>query len=529
VDEDPARFVPAEVLMYARLEGAAGFLDAKDGDPLARKAWRVIQGIAPAGFWRDAAPRLGLSEREVLEALFAHDVVVVDQALDGRRAEVVLARVDEDLLRRLPEAAGCVRLGSGEQLGAFEVFANPLKEGGFVLARSSRWLAFTSIDASDHLRRLLTARAAGEPALATNDGFLELMARLPAERSGTFYTRSVDGSERHAVVLVREPDRLVAHYAGRVADAEKYVDPLSASEGVEFGPLPADVLAAGTVNVFTRDVPGESFLDLLLFPHSFRDRVLPRLSPPLLVFLGQVPGTRIDPRLDFTVPVLGAAVRLKDPSVAEDLDRIASGAHFLVAVTRLKLLEGFFGVEEVEWEGGSYHVADFGPIVRAGGPNSVFARLASIPGASSLTRLAYGVVGDYYLVCTQEHFLRACADLAAGNAPRLAAAPDFASFGLEERNGLVVSGVIRGRELAALLRAAGQYIERVTGIPVDSGEKEKGTDDSSKRQRSSSDEDSRTVQRPLDWIASGLEDSRSFALQLWYDGGALHGKVVIAR
>jgi len=536
--EDPAALVPADVDVFVHLRNGAGILDADDSDPIAREAWSAIEETIPGGMWELAATNLGVDERDLLRELFTRDLCLVDQTIDGRRKLSVLALVESDLLAKLPRAAELEPWAEQPTVGPYRLYRGTSEDHDYLLALGESRLVFSSTKGADHVRRLLVAGSDGTPLLADNEGYRDLMSQLPRKHNGVVFTQSRDGEEAHAVTLIRDAGRYEARYVAHAPDVMKYVEALEPGRGVDFGPQPVDVVAAGTFNLMTKDVPAEGLLDTLLFPYSFRGRVLPRIEPPILLFLGKVPRADIRPDPGFDVPVFGFAIRLTDPEVTADLDRLCSGLHFLASISQLALIEGFFGVEaidsQLDGEPLAYHRADFGPVLRAGGSDSLLAKLASLPNARSLTRVAFGRIGDFYVICTQEAFFRRWTQAQSGRAARLTAADDFSEFEFQDHAGLIFSALTRGRELSALVNETITFVERARG--KDAEEKPEPDHDSRKsstgnRRPGPRDPDDATrITRPLRWLANGLEQSRTFSVQVWHsDDGLLHGKLVVLR
>ncbi len=534
VDEDPAATIPSSVHVYVRLKGAAGVLDNEDKDPLAKEAWTVIETMMPGGFWQGAAEKLGLEERELLRRLFVGDLVLADQTIHRRRRLVVMSKVEPDLLAKLPEAASLETWKAQPEIGPFRLYQGGSEGQDYVLAIGPSWLAFSSLDGADHVRNILVARSAGQESLRDKESYRDLFGRLPENPDAVMFTQSHDRPEAHALTVVRDGARFEARYAARAPKVKKYIEALDAKNGVDFGPLPVDVVVAGSVNLLTRDVPSEGVLDMLLFPHSFRERVLSRIEPPLLFFLGKVDRRRIEPDPGFHVPVFGFAIRLKDRRAAADLDRICSGIHFLVSVGKLALAEGFFGVDEVKRKNVKYHLADFGPLLRSAGDNTILAKMASLPSAKGLTRVAYGRIGDFYVVCTQEQFFHQWREAEAQRQGRLSSSEDYNLFEFENRDGLIISALTRGKELSELLNGALSFIKRAEGNAEDpDSEPEAGQVNADRkigREREPKTDDESRIQKPLRWLANGLEQSRTFSIQMWHtDGGLLEGRLVVLR
>lgn len=519
--DDPTQFVPADVRLFLQVARSGTILD-NEKDPLVTEAWHLIGEILPDDVWSRAAEKLGLTQREFVRNVFGQDLTLVELKEGKRRRAVVLSRPRAERIAELPDALGLLPWDVQNRIGPWSLYRGKTGEGDYLAAVGTRWLAITGVDGADHMRRILVARAAEDPTLEDDDEFRRLLGHLPATADAVLYTRNSSGEDRHAITLRYQGDALQAHYAARAGHAEKYVDPVDFIPQAEFGPLPDDVVVAGTVSMITREIPGESSLDLMLFPGDFRGDILPSLRPPLVLFLGKVERNRFTPDPGFTVPVAGMAIRLRDREVASLLDRLCSRIHFFLSISRLDLIEGFLGVRGVERGGLRYHVADFGPAILSSGGGPLVKRLADLPQAKLLTQLAYGRVGDYYVVCNQEEFLHMWNESRAGTAARFEDAADFRDFDLDQHQGLIASVVTRGQDLATLLEGVTGFIRDALGdeaVDELAGEREQERIERQEKER---------LEQPLRWLGSGFRNRRVVAVQVWRDEdeGLLLGRLV---
>jgi len=520
--DDPAAFLPSDVQLFAHMEKAHGFIDADDQDPVTREAWSVIEALVPEEFRATVAAAFEIEEAELLRQLFSEDLTIVEQPLEERTAVILLSRPPPELLERLPAAAD-LRQVNRRSDDTFTFYHGDAGEKHYRVAISDRWLAFALPEDATSLRHVLSVRDRVET-LDTDAAYRDVVSRLPKARHALLFTQSRERNEHHALTIERAGNRLEVLYAAKSPEVEKYVEPRESTAVVDFGPLPANVVAAGTIGVLTDELPRESTLDLLLVPVNIREHVLPKISPPIVVFLGSLPRSSFELDPGFTVPVVGIAIRLKDPSVAEPLDHICSRLHFLSSVGRLALAEGFFGIRPVTQRGLDYHVADFGPVVRATSRGTLLERLASLPASSALTRVTYGRIGEYYVVCSNETFFHDWQRTTAGHAERLDAADDFKDFEFETHDGLIFSGLTRGQALAALLREAAEFVRKSTGD--EEVEKAVEAEKSAKAEKRATSR----IEQPLRWIADGLKQSVSFSFQVWHgDDGYLRGRMVVLQ
>jgi hypothetical protein len=522
--------LPAKIRFLLRFRNTTVLAGDEDSDPIGREMREILEAVIPPALWRKAAIRLDKTEQDLVRELFRQDLNIVELRVkvDGhsRRDIVVLTQVDTELLDRLPAAAELRPWLPHPRVGPFALYAGEADGHAYVLAVGKRWLAFSNGRAARHLIEVLTSRAAGKQTLAEDAGYLEvvdkLLEKFPEEFPALLYTRNHGGKNRHAVAATRKHERIEAHYVARTPSAEKYLEALASSREVDFGPLPASVLAAGTLNIITKNFPAESALDLLVFPSSFRNDVLPHVSLPIIMFLGTVPREEITPDPGFTVPVVGLALHLKNPEVADLLDRLVSRAHFLVSMGRLAVIEGFFGIRSEERPESSYRVADFGPAILARAKNRTVNKLMSFPAAQAFTDVAFGRIGSYFVICTQEAFLRQWHESLADESRQLENADNFPDFELTDQDGLIFSGVTRGRELSKVLDDVAEHVREASV----SGEEPDESGEDARDQAIISDR----VEQPLRWIADVLGEKRTFSVQVWHSGPSmLQGKLVVLK
>ena len=559
---DPLRLVPASSRVVVQVRRPAAFLD-DDNDPVTQEIWRLLDRTVPRDTWQSTAARVGLDRKILLRNLFGSEMLLVDMDYDDRRRAIVITRSSNDLLTRLPVAAEWQPWPEQPTLGPWQLFRGESTEGVYAVALAEERLALTSQSGFDHLRHLLTATASGDPPLVDDPAYRELTRHLPPDGEAYVFARDRDGGEAHAVQLGYSETGVFAHYAAQTTNSAQFRKPLAAVPRVEFGPLPDVVSVAATVSLLVPEVPGESSINLLMFPGSFRRDILENIEPPLLGFFGSLPRQRFAPDPGFTIPVAGLAVRVKSADATHALDRLLGRLHFFLAISRFDLVEGFFGQDRIERDGLVYHVADFGDIARAAGGDGLMAQLAALPESDLVTRLAYGQIGDYYVICSNQKFFDSWQRAQNTPAARLSRAGDLRDFQLTDRDGLIASVIVRGERLSALLDEVGEFlvqrlaedgegpvgngavyqadidrsdIDRRNIGPGDSetASTEAGNsesldaeaDEESTPTTASSDGDAPEVEGPLRWIERGFENRRAVSLQLWCEhDGLLEGRL----
>jgi len=518
-EDDAAELVPADARWYARIDGLADWLDERQGDPLVNHLWKVIRSYQPPQLWKRGGERLGVTDRELILTYFGRTLAVVDQKIGDVHGVVVMTRADESALRALPQALSLSPAGEQDRIGPFSLYIALDGEKEYTFAIGRRWLMVTETKYIDHLRRLMTAVAAGQRPLSRNRHFNALLRQLPRDHDARVLVRDSDGDDHHALTLTRDGQALTADYMAEAPRLHSYIKDVQEVRGVEFGPMPDSVVLALSVNVLHRSVPGAALLNMLLFPQNFKDRVRPSIAPPIILFLGSLSPERVEPDPGVAVPVVGVAVRLTNPAVADDLDRMVRGVHFLLSASRLDLASGLFGVRRVKRDGLEYQVADFGPAIQRRVGDASIRRLTNLPSSAGLTKLTFGRIGDYYVICSQEAFFRDWHEAEQEPSRRLTSAPGFDDFRLEERPRLLASFLLRAPELGELLHQVADYWRiaqpkpqpPAVAMPTPIRSREPKPD---------------TIEQPLRWIADGLRYRQSFSVQLWRDRGKhLYGRL----
>ena len=101
---------------------------------------------------------------------------------------------------------------------------------------------------------------------------------------------------------------------------------------LDFGPAPKETIGALSINLLDRDPDPRrtAFLDQLVAPKTFVGDIMPKLSGPIVVMMGQIPADRVVPATDIPTPVIALAIRMKDPAVSGDIDRMFDGVLMFV-------------------------------------------------------------------------------------------------------------------------------------------------------------------------------------------------------
>jgi hypothetical protein len=476
--------------------------------------------VQPPGLWRGAGRRLGLDAAGVLDAYFGDVVAVVEQKVDGRKAVVVMSRADGDALGKLPGAVDATPMSGLGHVGPFAMYRLREHDKDYAMAIGQRWVMLAEANDVEHLLTLVTGVATGVAALRDFDAYRNMLAKLPAEdeRSVVLFTRNARNTEQHALTVVEHGSLETVDYVARIPRLDEYAPPpgspsmadapADAPAGdappgeVEFGPLPAGTIAAASVNVL------EGSLDRLARAQSRGVGLIEGLRPPIVLFLGSVPGNQVAPDPGIEVPVLGFALPVDTPELAKKLDALVRMVHLILSLGELNPLRTVFGIRTLEHAGVTYHEADFGRAIARRFDDNDLGRLANLPDAAGLTRLSFGRVGDWYIVCSQRAFFNRCIDAEADPSRRLTAAADFDSFGFTGRPGLLASALTRAPELSRLVEGVADFYRRAQ---LDHDNLLAAQIDTAPQP------DRLNIESPMRYIAGALKHRRSFSFQMWSD------------
>ncbi len=499
----------------------AEWLAHRERDPLVNHLWKVIESFQSPQLWKRASQHLGLSNQQLLELYFGQVVSVADLEVGDRHAAIVMSRADSKDLAQLPEALGLSPLGRHGRIGPFRTYKATEKGKEYVIGLGKRWLFITEAPYLEHMRRLWASVAGGSRPLKESERYVELMRELPDQADAVVFTNDPEHKEHHAMVIRRQGQSLTADYIAKAQRIDELLKDVEQVGGYDFGPLPRSVISAATMNVMQRAMPGDGAFNLLLFPRNFRQHVRPWIGPPVIAFLAALEPQRVEPNPGVPVPVFGMAVKINNPAVVADLDRIVKGVHFLLSASRLDLGQGLFGVRRVSQGGMEYQVAEFGPIIQKLAGKGDFARMAKLPSSAGLTKLTFGRVGPYYLVCSQEAFFHDWYLASSDPSLRLVSTPGFGDFAFEEKPRPVASALVRAPELGRLLAAVADYWKKAKEQGMeDPGEPEKPKKVQGKTDQPKAEENKESpdpFERPIRWVADGLQHRHSFAVQLWAD------------
>lgn len=264
------------------------------------------------------------------------------------------------------------------------------------------------------------------------------MDKLPANRIATAYFRESDDNV-HALAASRKGRDVMLTYRGRSPDYKPLLAQLGDGAALDFGPLPATTIAAVTLNFKLPAPPNEKQINHLLAGKSFRADMLPKLGAPIVAFLGEVPGEELEPKRSFSLPVAGLSIRLKDASVAADLTNAINILVVMANFAAAKWEAPDIPVRDVIHREAAFRVADVGPLLSSRAKRDEFKPI----------NVAYGRVGDWYVICSQEKFFTQCVDANIDPSRRFVASAPFQAMALQGREGPILTAVLRPAALAA--------------------------------------------------------------------------------
>ena len=543
--DSPAHLVSADARFYLQFDGMAQWRAAREHDPLVSHLWSAIAEIRPKGMWDSATKSLGLDEDALTDRYFGQCLAIVGEKPDTSAPYALISRVSPTDLRALPDAMGLkpMVLPGFTALAPFATFTSA--DGTLLFAIHRQWLIVAPLKYSKHFESTVAFTGARllaplgllslQPGALTpltlveDDDFQQVAMKLPAERQLFFYSRDKARKGRHAASVAMEGSHLVAQYAGTIDKMDELYEQFAHGDKIDFGIMPQSTISAASVNLMKKDSKGLAMLNLFLFPRNVREHVLPKLEAPMVVFLGKVAGKEIVPDPGVDVPAVGIAIRMKDPAVAGDLNRIVGGLHFMANVSQLDLIEGVFGGRQVKTpQGLEYRIADFGDALVKEIKDPEAARMFKLPEVAGLTHITYGPIGSWFVICSQESLFKECAAAHDDASLRFSATDAFAAFPLQMREGLMISALTRAPQLAALTQDLNRYWEKMEAKAQQAvGAAAKPVPQAA--QPSDDDEDETTggaqkVRQPMEWVANAIKHRDSFYMQVWRDSdGDLRG------
>lgn len=400
VAQTPAELAPADAAVFIHIKSPNGWFGDLTQGPIGEKMRKKIETQEGSG---DMLAALGMNIDQFMVSYFGEDLVIVGPGDD--KDGVVFTKVSAENRARAITSLGLKRQGA---IAGNPMYIGPDGDGYFVMM--DNWVAMCELNAVDYMTKLIE-RDAESPSLADTDHYARWTTELPANRAMT--ALFINGEDdQHALGVIRQVRGMDATYLGISPNYNKMKTMFGENEVADFGPLPANTIGAMTFNL----APGEghkkdfAMLDAMLGGKSFVDDIMPKLDAPTLMFMSSVSGDKVTPKVGVEVPVFGMAVKMSDDTVATDLKMMMDRAVAFANLAVMQYDAGMIPQRVATHKDASFQVAEVGvPVSRGLG----WAEIAPI-------QLAYGQVGDYYMVCTQEQYFKAALDAnAAGKAMRI--------------------------------------------------------------------------------------------------------------
>ena len=400
--QEAAKLAPKDAGLYIEVTNLKQLRADWEADPLSDIVKKQMPGNRQPKAWALIQAALGMPGPQVIDTFLGSKVALIgkspDKTAEGKdQPSVLVTRVSPDDFNIAKARLDLVDAGKSGDFNLFTSGDNTVNA-----AFNNAWLILAGKEHKAYLDEVLKQPAASG-SLADDASFKAWVAKLPADRSAMIYAHSAAKQEHHALAIKRTGKGLTMHYAGTPRDFATKTEDVAADAPVDFGPLPASTVAATSVNMLgDRFANNPRMLDRLLAPKTFDADVRPHIASPIILFHAGVPGSSLENDPGFTVPVVGAMVKMTDAKIAPDLQRIFDGLMLWANVSTSNWGVSMITTETVD----GYRVANVGQPLAERAKRDELKPL----------RFVYGQVGDWYVVCTSQQFFEQCRAVAAGNA-----------------------------------------------------------------------------------------------------------------
>ena len=506
-----ASYCPADVDLFVQINNLKQLRAEADEDPMVQFAMDQLPGFKWPQWWFNVQEKLNMDAPTVIDTYFGRSVVVIGRKVKKRIVTMVFTRVEP---KWTDDIATKLAWNPAPASGAFKTWTG----GNVLIAIKPGWMMFCEKRYAETVYETLP-QFGTEQNLACDEQFVKALDLLPTKQGIIVFARNSKKSEVHSAVAAKDQRNMTIHYVGQIPKFPDLFNKFRDTQGVDFGPLPDTTVSATTVNVFDRDPKYTELINLMLFPRDYRRDIMPKLAAPIVLFMGQVPSEQLDPSPGVAVPVFGMAIRMKDPTVAPDLDRMMNAVRVMANISELQLLKTVFGNKSEEQGENRFHTADFGKAISNRVKDEKLSKLVRLPGAAGLMKISYGPIGNWYVVCSQQAFFAQCIMANADPDQRLTAIDGFDSFGLAPQKDLLLSSVLRADQLSYLIEQAAEYWEKHK--PLGEVEKTKESD------KPINVED---LDKPMRWFSGIVGHHNSFSVQLWrHEDDTLRGRFRVVR
>ncbi|MDX1682293.1 MAG: hypothetical protein R3336_04145 [Phycisphaeraceae bacterium] len=495
-----ADVTPADVELYIAGENLAEVRENWQDDPLRNFLKSQMPGHRSHRAWKKLQDKLDMSGEQLFDTYFGRSVALVARKAHRRAPALLLSRVSNTALKRLTTLD---LQPLDVEIEGFDLYQTP--NGKALIGIGDGLLAFARQRHQEHLVSVLTDMAGETARLADDETFQQWTDRLPEERLGTAFYNRPDDKGTHVLGFVLDAPDLTIRYAGQGGEWTQFIAEAGQARTTEFGPLPASTLGVMMVNHLKPHPHQLRFLNMMLAPANWQEDVRPKLAAPAVSFIGEVPGAEANLDPNVYVPAVGFAMKMTDASVAEDLDRM-----FTKAFNWANLLTMRWKVDPLKYEtpvhdGVTFNTIDLGRAVAERLERSEFAGL----------KPAWGAVGNWYIVCSQDRFFTRIIDAEKDPTMRFKATPAFAGMAVTETDEPMITGVMTAPAFAQHVRRWVDYIGEQNPALIE------GSDEVSWRIRK--------AHRKLRVLSGLMRYYNDFTMQAWLDGDVVEGKLVIDR
>ncbi len=392
--QETARMAPANTGVFIEINNLAEHRADWEADPVAKLLRDHFPSPPQSAEWLAVQDALEMTSEQIIDTFFGQTIALIGREPGPNQPVVLLSRI-------VPEDGEKARerllLVEGDKVGNFRTYTTT--DGRARFAFNGEWMAIANVDHDEYLREVL-GHDADTGTLADDDNFIAWMERVPQDRTGTVYMHNRTRGETHVLGIVKPDRNTTLHYAGYSPAFRQIFARLSDAERFDFGPVPRSTLAALTLNVYDPNPrPGRAnaFLDQLLAPTTLRE-VMGQLEAPTVFFFGEVPGQQLDQNPGFAVPVIGLAIKLRDETAAEHLDRGFNNAMLMLSLAAASSPQPLpqLNTRQATHAGTRYNVVNLGELLAVQSQRPELKHM----------QLAYGRIKDWYVICSQEMFFR---------------------------------------------------------------------------------------------------------------------------
>jgi len=309
ISDPVGQWIPADSAMVVEISNAkqwsGNFGDNQLGQMLIRfsPANRFVRG------WHRMQRMLGQTHDEMVDNYFGQSVVLVAAHTGTQSPMVIISKLRSrqvalDMIAKL-------QLELRENFEDHQIFQTP--DGGAILSLhdTSPTIILTSEHNTPYLKRLILA-ARTEPLLKNDPAFLAFLASTPDDAVLKGYIRPADG-EKHSFFITNHADAIQAQYVGKTPQITDILSRLGSNEPHQFGPLPANCIAALAVNLNAQNTKSIDLLDMLIAPKTYAKDLQPKLGKSVVFFFNK-------PEQKQMLPAVGIALQMKDQNLSSDLD-----------------------------------------------------------------------------------------------------------------------------------------------------------------------------------------------------------------